>query len=506
MAFFRSSIKEPPALRQEPASVETLGSPLGSPLGSGAELKLPGKNGDGREQKPTADTDDAAERKPAAETAVAAQQAASALLDRDEWFSTLKRELHQQVISQLNPAVIRSIQEDDLRVEVRRQAEALCLRRADLLTLAERERLVNEVLDETFGLGPLEPLMRDPDVSDILINGPKAVYVEKKGRLTKSNVTFVDGRHVLQVVQRIVGKVGRRIDETSPLVDARLPDGSRLNAVIAPIALDGPLVSIRRFGSKPLQVEDLIKFRAITTEMLQFLAACVEARLNMIISGGTGSGKTTLLNGLSRYIPADERVATIEDAAELRLQQPHIARMETRVANVEGEGAITTRDLVRNALRMRPDRIIVGECRGPEAMDMLQAMNTGHDGSLTTVHANNPRDALSRLEMMVGMAGFDLPIWVIRHQVASAVNLVVQQSRLIGGVRKVIKISEITGMEGDVISMQDIFEFKQTGLDKDRVAEGHFVATGIRPQCLNKLLASGVPLPVELFERRVLKF
>ncbi len=502
MAWLRSSIKEPPAVRQDPAPIETLGSPLGGDV----ELKLPGRNGDGLERKHVADANDGPERKPAAETAEAAQQAASAVLDRNEWFSTLKRELHQQVISQLNPAVIRSIQEDDLRVEVRRQAEALCLRRADLLTLAERERLVNEVLDETFGLGPLEPLMRDPDVSDILINGPKSIYVEKKGRLTKSNVTFVDARHVLQVVQRIVGKVGRRIDETSPLVDARLPDGSRLNAVIAPIALEGPLVSIRRFGSKPLQVEDLIRFRAITTEMLQFLAACVEARMNMIISGGTGSGKTTLLNGLSRYIPEDERVATIEDAAELRLQQSHVARMETRVANVEGEGAITTRDLVRNALRMRPDRIIVGECRGPEALDMLQAMNTGHDGSLTTVHANTPRDALSRLEMMVGMAGFDLPIWVIRHQVASAINLVVQQSRLIGGVRKVIKISEITGMEGDVISMQDIFEFKQTGLDKDRVAEGHFVATGIRPQCLAKLAASGVSVPVELFERRVLKF
>jgi pilus assembly protein CpaF len=425
---------------------------------------------------------------------------------REEWFLTLKRELHQQVISQLEPALIRGVDEENLRLEVRRQAETLCLRRADLLSLAQRERLVNEVLDETFGLGPLEPLMRDPEVSDILINGPKTIYVERKGRLSKSSVTFVDGRHVLQVVQRIVGRVGRRVDETTPLVDARLPDGSRLNAVIAPVALEGPFVSIRRFGSKALQVEDLIKFQAVTAEMLQFLSACVQARLNVIISGGTGSGKTTLLNGLSRYIPAEERVATIEDAAELRLQQPHVVRMETRVANVEGEGEITTRDLVRNALRMRPDRIIVGECRGSEALDMLQAMNTGHDGSLTTIHANNPRDALSRLEMMVGMAGFDLPIWVIRHQVASAVNIVVQVSRLIGGVRKIIKISEITGMEGQVISMHDIFEFTQTGLDENRVARGEFAATGIRPQCLAKLAACGVPLPVELFERRTLEF
>ena len=423
----------------------------------------------------------------------------------DDWFLALKRELHQQVIASMNIASIGTMSEEDLRLEVRRQAEVLCRRRADLLSLAERERLVNEVLDETFGLGPLEPLMRDMEISDILINGPKTVYVERRGRLAKTSVAFHDERHVLQVVQRIVGRVGRRVDETCPMVDARLPDGSRLNAIIHPLALEGPLVSIRRFGARPLLIKELLANHSITQEMLDFLSACVRARISMLISGGTGSGKTTLMNGLSTYLPPEERIATIEDAAELQLQQPHLVRMETRPANIEGEGEVTTRDLVRNALRMRPDRIIVGECRGPEALDMLQAMNTGHEGSMTTIHANSPRDALSRLEMMVGMAGFDLPIWVIRKQVASAINVVIQVARMMGGVRKIVKISEITGMEGDIISMHDLFDFKQTGLDEDRVAQGYFHATGIRPECLAKLEASGVALPVELFERRILK-
>jgi pilus assembly protein CpaF len=441
-----------------------------------------------------------AEVEAAAEEAVAQQERV------DEWFLQLKRDLHQQIVAKMNPGVIRSMKEEELRDEVRRQTEALCQERAELLNLTERERLVTEVLDETFGLGPLEQLLRDPDISDILINGPKSIYIEKRGRLTRSPVVFADERHLVQVVQRIVGKVGRRIDETSPMCDARLPDGSRFNAVIHPIALDGALVSIRRFGSKPLMAETLIAKESITKEMLQFLAACVEARINVVISGGTGSGKTTLLNALSRFIPGDERVVTIEDAAELRLQQPHVVRMETRPANIEGHGEITTRDLVKNALRMRPERIIVGECRGGETLDMLQAMNTGHDGSMTTIHANTPRDAISRMEMMVGMAGFDLPIWVIRKQVASTINIIVQAARLIGGLRKIIKISEITGMEGDVISMQDIFEFKQTGLDENRVAVGHFLSNGIRPTCLAKLHACGVTVPVEIFERRVLEF
>jgi pilus assembly protein CpaF len=428
---------------------------------------------------------------------------AGAALTAEERFLRHKRELHQQLIASMDLSAIGTISEEDLRVEVRHAAEDLCRRSSDLLSLSERERLVTEVLDETFGLGPLEPLMRDSSISDILINGPKTVYVERRGRLEQVAIAFNDERHLLQIVQRIVGRIGRRVDETTPMVDARLPDGSRVNAIIPPLALDGTLVSIRRFGAKPLLIGDLLAYKALTKEMIQFLSSCVKARINMVISGGTGSGKTTLLNALSSFIPSAERVATIEDAAELRLQQPHVARMETRPANIEGKGEVTTRDLVRNALRMRPDRIIVGECRGPEALDMLQAMNTGHDGSLTTIHANDTRDALGRLEMMIGMAGFDLPIWIIRRQIASAIQILVQVARLPGGVRKVVKISEVTGMEGDVISMHDIFAFKQTGVDSEGMAQGYLYSTGIRPRCLEKLEAAGAQLPVELFERRM---
>jgi pilus assembly protein CpaF len=428
---------------------------------------------------------------------------AGVALTAEERFLRHKRELHQQLIASMDLSAIGTISEEDLRVEVRHAAEDLCRRSSDLLSLSERERLVTEVLDETFGLGPLEPLMRDPTISDILINGPKTVYVERRGRLEPASVAFNDERHLLQIVQRIVGRIGRRVDETTPMVDARLPDGSRVNAIIPPLALDGTLVSIRRFGARPLLIADLLAYKAVTKEMIQFLSACVKARINMVISGGTGSGKTTLLNALSSFIPPVERVATIEDAAELRLQQPHVARMETRPANIEGKGEITTRDLVRNALRMRPDRIIVGECRGPEALDMLQAMNTGHDGSLTTIHANDTRDALGRLEMMIGMAGFDLPIWIIRRQIASAIQIIVQVARLPGGARKIVKISEVTGMEGDVVSMHDIFAFKQTGVDNEGMAQGYLFATGIRPRCLEKLEAAGARLPVELFERRM---
>jgi pilus assembly protein CpaF len=412
--------------------------------------------------------------------------------------------LHEQLITGMDLSAIGTMNEEELRLEVRRAAEDLSRRSADLLNLSERERLVTEVLDETFGLGPLEPLMRDPTITDILINGPKVAYVERKGRLERVNVAFHDDRHLIQIVQRIAGRVGRRVDETSPMVDARLADGSRVNAIIPPLALDGALLSIRRFGTRPLLITDLMGNKALTQEMITFLSACITARVNIIISGGTGSGKTTLLNALSSFIPEDERVATIEDAAELRLQQPHVVRMETRPANIEGEGEVTTRDLVRNALRMRPDRIIVGECRGPESLDMLQAMNTGHDGSMTTIHANDTRDAIGRLEMMVGMAGFDLPIWIIRRQIASAVQIIVQVARLTGGIRRVIKVSEITGMEGDVMSMQDLFGFKQTGVDEHRVAQGYFFSSGIRPQCLEKLEISGNRLPIEMFERRIL--
>jgi pilus assembly protein CpaF len=427
-----------------------------------------------------------------------------ATMTAEERFLRYKRELHQQLIAGMDLSAIGTMNEEELRLEVRRGAEELCRLSSDLLSLSERERLVNEVLDETFGLGPLEPLMRDPTITDILINGPKTVYVERGGRLERADIAFNDDKHLLQIVQRIAGRVGRRVDETSPMVDARLSDGSRVNAIIPPLALDGALVSIRRFGARPLLINDLIAKKSITPDMVKFLSACVKARVNILVSGGTGSGKTTLLNALSAFIPDDERVATIEDAAELQLQQPHLARMETRPANIEGTGEVTTRDLVRNALRMRPDRIIVGECRGPEALDMLQAMNTGHEGSLTTIHANDTRDALSRLEMMVGMAGFDLPIWIIRRQIASAIHLVVQAARLHGGPRKVVKISEITGMEGDVMSMHDLFVFKQTGVDKQGVAQGYFMATGLRPKCLEKLESAGVQLPVEMFERRMM--
>jgi len=417
---------------------------------------------------------------------------------------SLKRQLHQKVISNLDIGSMAKWNPDTLRVEVRRQAESICAE-ADLEGFQiSHSTLVDEVMDEVFGLGPLEALRADPLVSDIMINGPKTIYVERQGRLFRTPIIFQDDEHLVQIIQRIVAEVGRRIDETTPMVDARLADGSRLNAVIAPLALDGALVSIRRFGAKPLTADRLIANQSITAEMVQFLQACVKARINMLVSGGTGSGKTTLLNCLSGYIPEYERVATIEDAAELRLQQPHVVRMETRVANVEGNGAVTARDLVKNALRMRPDRIIIGECRGPEALDMLQAMNTGHEGSLTTIHANTSRDAVSRLEMMVGMAGFDLPIWVIRKQVSSAVHMVVQVNRLPGGVRKITRISEITGMEGDVISMHDIFEFKQMGLNQEGVTKGQFWATGIRPVLLDRLIAYGVDVPVELFERRML--
>jgi pilus assembly protein CpaF len=416
----------------------------------------------------------------------------------------LKALLHQQLVTGMNLSALGALGPEQLRAEVRRMCEGLCQRSAQLLSRPERERLIGEVLDETFGLGPLEALMRDPTVSDILINGHNVVYVERNGRLEQTDVAFSDARHLLHIIQRIVGQIGRRVDETSPMVDGRLSDGSRINAIIPPLALDGALVSIRRFGAKPLTAKDLVARGAMAEEMLRFLAACVQARLNVLISGGTGSGKTTLLNSLSAFIPADERVITIEDAAELRLQQGHVGRLETRPQNAEGVGEVSTRDLVRNALRMRPDRIVIGECRGGEALDMLQAMNTGHEGSLTTIHANDTRDALGRLELMVGMSGFDLPMWVIRRQIASAIHVIVQVSRLPGGTRKVVKVSEVTGTEGENIAMHDLFVFKQTGVDEQRRAQGYFHATGLRPFHMERLSAAGLSLPLEMFERRIL--
>ncbi|MCC9601696.1 CpaF family protein [Stieleria sp. JC731] len=408
------------------------------------------------------------------------------------WFQNLKAEIHERLIAELDLEASRSVDESVMRQELRIGVERLCDKHSDLLSSVDRLRLIEELLNETLGLGPLEPLMNDPSVSDILINGPTNIYVERKGVLERTSVRFRDNDHLIDIVQRISGRVGRRIDESSPMVDARLPDGSRLNAVIHPLALDGALVSIRRFATNVLDIKDLIVRQTATSDMLSFLSACVKAKLNILVSGGTGGGKTTLLNLLSGFIEKTERIATIEDAAELRLQQPHVARMETRTANIDGKGAITSGDLLKNALRMRPDRIIVGECRGAEAFDMLQAMNTGHDGSMSTIHANNTREALSRLEMLVGMAAPELPMWFIHRQIASAINIVVQVERMTGGHRKIVQISEVTGVHGELISMHDIFEFRRTGIDKNGHATGVFEATGVVPNCMTRLQESGI--------------
>jgi pilus assembly protein CpaF len=368
------------------------------------------------------------------------------------------------------------------------------------LSRQEREKLINEVEHETFGLGPIEPLMQDPTVSDILVNGPREIYVERRGKLERTRVLFRDNTHLLQVIERIVSAVGRRVDESSPMVDARLADGSRVNAIIPPLALDGPVLSIRRFAVDPLRVSDLIDFRTLTPELAEILRAAVQARLNILVSGGTGAGKTTLLNVLSNFIPNSDRIITIEDSAELQLQQEHVIRLETRPANVEGAGAVTQRDLVRNALRMRPDRIVVGEVRGAEVLDMLQAMNTGHDGSLSTIHANSSRDALSRIETMMLMSGISLPVRAMRDYVASALDMIVQVARLSDGTRKVVRVTEVVGMEEDVITSQDIFLFEQEGVDADGRVLGHHRATGIRPKFSERLLRSGIELSLDVFD------
>src|SRR5438874_771264 len=394
-------------------------------------------------------------------------------------FDQLKRRIHNKLVDKLDLNRVGELQGDVLRREIRLVVEHLCDTEETFLNRQERERLIEEVLDETFGLGPLEFLLKDHTISDILINGPKNIYVERRGKMERTTVEFRDNAHLLQIIDRIVSKVGRRVDEVCPMVDARLTDGSRVNAIIPPLALDGAAVSIRRFGSNPLKLEDLLNFKALTPEMVMLLEGAIKARLNMIIAGGTGSGKTTLLNTLSSFIPNHERIVTIEDAAELQLQQEHVVRLETRPPNIEGRGAITATDLVKNALRMRPDRIIIGECRGAETLDMIQAMNTGHEGSMTTVHANTPRDALSRLETMISMAGLELPIRALRSQFASAVDLIIQVSRLQGGPRKMTSICEVVGMEGDTIIMQEIFAFKQSGVDSNGRAFGEYVSTGI---------------------------
>ena len=412
----------------------------------------------------------------------------------------LKANVHRKLLNRLNLEALASVERSRAEAEIRTLLFELIAEEGMPLSMSERDVILGEVIDEVFGLGPLEPLLRDPTISDILVNTYKQVYVERSGRLERLPTTFQDDKHLMRVIDRIVSGVGRRVDDSSPMVDARLPDGSRVNAIIPPLAVDGPLLSIRRFPAERLKAEDLLPIKSLTRPMLEFLEHSVKNRLNMLISGGTGAGKTTLLNVLSSFIPDRERIVTIEDAAELQLQQEHVGRLETRPPNVEGKGAIRQRQLVINSLRMRPDRIVIGEVRGEEALDMLQAMNTGHDGSLTTIHANTPRDALSRIETMISMGAMNLPERAMRQQIASAIQIVVQQTRMSDGTRKVTSISEITGMEGDVITMQEIFCFEKLGVAQDGKVIGRFRATGVRPKACERLKASGVHLPADMFE------
>ena len=423
---------------------------------------------------------------------------------KQQEFEIIKRRMHQRLVDKIDLSRVGDLKGESFRREIRLVVEHLCDSENTFLNRSERDKIVDEVLDETLGLGPLEFLLKDPSISDILINGPKNIFVERHGQLEKTDVEFRDNAHLMQIIDRIVSKVGRRVDETSPMVDARLEDGSRVNAIIPPLALDGACVSIRRFGSNPVKLEGLLNFKAFTPEMVMLLEGCIKARLNIIISGGTGSGKTTLLNTLSSFIQNDQRVVTIDDAAELQLQQEHVVRLETRPSNIEGTGAITATDLVRNALRMRPERIIIGECRGGETLDMLQAMNTGHDGSMTTVHANSPRDAIARLETLVMMAGYDLPIKAIRQQVAGAVDVIIQANRLQGGPRRVMNITEVQGMEQDTVVLQDIYRFVQEGVDENGKAHGYFEATGVRPSFMPRLEAAGIRLPASAFRQRIM--
>jgi pilus assembly protein CpaF len=412
----------------------------------------------------------------------------------------LRASVHRKLLNRLNLEALAQADRARAEGEIRTLLHELLAEEGAPLSMGEREALFGEIVDDVFGLGPLEPLLRDPTISDILVNTYKNVYVERGGVLERVSATFQDNKHLARVIDRIVSAVGRRIDDSSPLVDARLADGSRVNAIIPPLAVDGPLLSIRRFPAERLKADDLVTLRALTRPMLDFLTHCVRARLNCLISGGTGAGKTTLLNVLSGCISERERIVTIEDAAELQLHQEHVARLETRPPNIEGKGAIRQRQLVINALRMRPDRIVVGEVRGEEALDMLQAMNTGHDGSLTTVHANTPRDALSRIETMIAMGATNLPEKAMRQQIAAAIQLVVQQTRLSDGSRKVTSISEITGMEGEVITMQEIFVFEKMGVTQDGKVIGRFRATGVRPKCCERLKMAGIHQPADMFE------
>jgi pilus assembly protein CpaF len=419
--------------------------------------------------------------------------------DAKAGYYDLKNRIHRQLIERLDLSKIGVLPADVLQQQIRRIVEDMLVDDETPLSRQEREQIIVEVQHETFGLGPIEPLMQDPSVSDVLVNGPKHVYIERRGKLERTKVIFRDDAHLLQVIDRIVSAVGRRIDESSPMVDARLADGSRVNAIIPPLALDGPVLSIRRFSAEPYKMSDLIEFGTLTPALAEFIRAAVQARLNVLVSGGTGAGKTTLLNVLSNAIPSSERIVTIEDSAELQLQQEHVVRLETRPPNIEGAGAVTQRDLLRNALRMRPDRIVVGEVRGPEVLDMLQAMNTGHDGSLSTVHANSARDALSRLETMVLMSGMTLPLRAMRDYIASALDMVIHVGRLSDGTRKILRVAEISGMEEDVVTTQDIFLFQQDGIGQDGRVRGFHRASGIRPKFMERLVRAGIQLGPEIF-------
>jgi pilus assembly protein CpaF len=424
---------------------------------------------------------------------------------KEDPFAEIKDRIYDRIIEEIKTDALKELDETDaeegLKEEITTIVESTLNEDSSYLSKNDRQKIISEIIDETIGFGPINPLIHDPSVSEIMVNGPDQVYVERKGKLVLSNVSFKDEQHVMRVIEKIVAPLGRRIDESSPMVDARLPDGSRVNAIIPPLSLNGPTITIRKFSEKPFTVRDLINFGTITPNIAMFIKACVEARLNIVVSGGTGSGKTTTLNVISSFIPEDERIVTIEDAAELQLGQEHVIRLETRPPNIEGKGSVTIRDLVRNSLRMRPDRIVVGEVRSGEALDMLQAMNTGHDGSLTTGHANSPRDMLARLETMVLMSGMELPIKAIREQISSAIDLIIQQSRMRDGSRRITYITEVIGMEGEVITLQDIFVFKQEGKDEKGRIVGAVAPTGLKPKFMEKLEASGIVLPSDIFSK-----